>query len=194
MTLDFNQSISVSKLIKALIATSRPTSKQQLANGYTIGGKPISQHSFSLNESLNCLTYEVERNNGETYLQQWHVLRETSNLPNVKEGFRYYLFSNGKRISKLHLYAFRDCVCLFSRLDYRHIYRSQSYSAESKGLKHHDYRRKIERLLKQKKKLTLYYDGKRTKTAKRLDYYTEQEDYYDELATQRLLSNFSKFY
>ena len=160
----------------------------------TIGGEPLSPHSFTLNESLSFLTYEVERSNGEVYLQQWHVLREASNLPNVKESFRYYLSSNGKRISKLHFYAFRDCVCLFSRLDYKHHYRSQIYSAESKGIKHHDYRRKIERLLQRKKKLTLYYEGKRTRTAKQLDYYAEQEEYYDEMATQRLLSNFSKFY
>ena len=160
----------------------------------TIGGEPLSPHSFTLNESLSFLTYEVERSNGEVYLQQWHVLREASNLPNVKESFRYYLSSNGKRISKLHFYAFRDCVCLFSRLDYKHHYRSQIYSAESVGLKHHDYDRRIERLLKEKKRLVLYYNGKRTRTAKRLDYYERMSDYYSELADAKTARWLSRFY
>jgi hypothetical protein len=190
MTLDFNQSISINALIKALIATGSPTSKQCLSNDMTIGGEPLSPHSFSLNESLSFLTYEVERRNGEVYLQQWHVQSEVSNLPNIKGSVRYYLLSNGKRISKLHLYAFRDCVCLFSRHDYRHIYRSHSYSTQSVGLKHHDYRRKIDRLLEQKKKLTLCYKGKRTRTAKKLDHYLQQEEHYDHLAYLRLLKFF----
>jgi len=79
-------------------------------------------------------------------------------------------------------------VCLFSRLDYHHIYRRQSYSTQQKGLKHHDYRRKIEAILKGKKRLVVSYAGKRTRTAKKLDYYLKLESYYDGLAKKRLAS------
>jgi hypothetical protein len=194
MKISHNQTISVSRLISTLIATGSPTAKQCLSNGITIGGEPISPHSFSLNESLNFLTYESQRDNDEVYLQQWQVISEASNLPNIKEGVRYYLLSNGKRISKLHLYAFSDCVCLFSRHEYKHLYRSQTYSTQQKGFKHHDYRRKIDNILKNKKRLVINYNGRRTRTAKKLDHYLEQEAYYDKLADNRLASFLGKYY
>ena len=193
MTLDYNQSISISKLIKALIATGNPTKKQSLANKITIGGEPLSPHSFRLDDSLTVLTYEVERHNGETFVQNWYLETSLSNLPNNKKSVRYYLISRGRRIAKLHCYAFTDCVCLFSRHDYKHIYRSQSYSKQQRGLKHHDYRRKIESLVNSKKKLTLKYQGKPTRTAKRLNYYEEQEEYYDDLANERLMAAYLSF-
>jgi hypothetical protein len=116
------------------------------------------------------------------------MISEASNLPNIKEGVRYYLLSNGKRISKLHLYAFRDCVCLFSRHEYKHLYRSQTYSIQQKGLKHDDYRRKIDSILKGTKRLVVSYAGKRTRKAKKLDYYLKLESYYNDLANKRLAS------
>jgi hypothetical protein len=188
----YNQGTSISKLIKALIASGNPTKEHSLANGLTIGGEPLNPHSFSLNESLNFLTYEVQRNNGDKFLQQWYVISEASNLPNV-ESVRYYLLSNGKRISKLHIYAFSDCVCLFSRLDYKHWYYSQSYSKGQQGFKHHDYRRKIDRLIKSKKRLVCSYNGKQTRTSKKIDHYLQLEDHYDDLASKRLGAFYLKY-
>jgi hypothetical protein len=192
MTIAENQGISISSLISTLIATGKPTSKQKLVNDYRIGGKPLNPHSFSIDSNLSILTYEVEKHDGSNFVQQWYIQSEASNLPNNKSN-RYYLVSNGKRISKLHIYSFTGCVCLFSRLDYKHIYRSQSYSAGQQGFKHHDYRRKIDRLLKNKKRLVVSYDGKQTRTSKKLDHYLQLEDYYDDIASKRLSAFYLKY-
>lgn len=192
MKFTYNQGTSISKLIKSLIASGNPTKEHSLANGLTIGGEPLNPHAFSLNEDFSVLTYEVQRHNGDKFIQRWYVDSEVSNLPN-NESVRYYLISNGRRISKLHIYAFKDCVCLFSRLDYKHCYYSQSYSIGQQGLKHHDYRRKIDRLLKNKKRIVVSYDGKQTRTSKKLNHYLQLEDYYDDLASKRLGAFYLKF-
>ena len=185
MTLQNNQSISVTLLINLLL--NNPNEWGIVSVG-TINGKELNKHKIKINTDAQQIEYHYFLNNGNEQISAWTYVSDISNLPN--KGKRYYLFSHGKRISKLHFYAFSNGIILFSRHDYNHIYRSQSYSTQSKGLKNHDYNRNIKRLLKKKQKLTLYYNGERTKTAKRLDYYTSMESYYSNLSLKHLMRRY----
>lgn len=187
MTLQNNQSISVTLLINLLL--NNPNEWGIVSVG-TINGKELNKHKIRINTDAQQIEYHYFLNNGTEQRSAWTYVFNYSNLPNKKESKRYYLRSHGKRISMLHFYAFSNAVIILSRHDYKHIYRSQSYSTQSKGLKNHDYNRNIKRLLKKKQKLTLYYNGERTKTAKRLDYYTSMESYYSNLSLKHLMRRY----
>jgi len=191
MVLYNNQSVGVSWLVKELLKYPNQWATVDVGS---IEGRRLNEHKIRVCTESYKLEYVYYFDDGTENRQTWYISQGYSNLPNRKEAIRYYLISKNKRISKLHFFLFIQGLFLISRHDYKHHYRSQIYSVESVGLKHHDYDRRIERLLKEKKRLVLYYNGKRTRTAKRLDYYERMSDYYNELADAKTARWLSRFY
>ena len=102
MTLQNNQSISVTLLINLLL--NNPNEWGIVSVG-TINGKELNKHKIKINTDAQQIEYHYFLNNGNEQISAWTYVSDISNLPN--KGKRYYLFSHGKRISKLHFYAWR---------------------------------------------------------------------------------------
>ncbi len=171
MDIPINNSFSVTWLLKPLVKGTSTAAVFTTGKGT----QHEKYHMFKYDSSK--LIYESTYPDGSKYRNSWQVTWQESNL--IPGTFKVYLLCKGHRVSKLYCGGFSDGVFFFTRHSQKVIYKPQRASHNDRCFFYHNFNRKIEQLLSSKKQLRLSYQGKPTRTAKRLEYYRERVDHYD---------------